>query len=217
MSNKHFHPSHSVPETTNEIILVKLLLEQLLFSDIKVNIKDDLIRAIEIGIATFYPTLAIHLEERIEPIIDYLIFNNLLGLNEGKEGFWTIPTTFEEKLSYQRINAFEFRKFISFLFKFTKRRAYNELVRNTSTKEESNSLLLDFYAFLSYTYALYLNEIGSSIPIYLSSKAIYNVSCNLFEKAFDLDKEYIVCCNVTELVKTYFVCIKFLVDSYFPE
>ena len=216
MSNDYFQePLSKGSEDTTKIILIKLLIEQLQQTPIEISSKADLIYALEIGLFTFYPPLTLQFNDQLENFIDYLMITNQLTIN--KEDFWLLPTTINERLQFKRINSFEFKKFITFLIKFTNKRAKGQLIRNATSKKEENSLLLEFYSLLSYTYSIYLNEIGSTAPIQLNLKGINIVSANLFEKAYDLEKEFIVCSNVNELVKNYFVCIKFLVDSYFPE
>ncbi len=217
MSNSYFQRSVSKAKCEDDILLIRILLEQLQDSEVHLVSKKDIVNGIEIGLSSFYPHLAIKLGDKLEEIIQQMFFDNIISFQEDMKKIWVMPASLEERLKFKRLQFFEFKKFINILIKFTNKRAKGQLVRNAKDKDEGNSLLLEFYAFLSYVYALYLFELGSTIPIYFRAEKINEIADNLFERAYELDKEFIVCCNVSELIKNYFICIKYLVDSYFPE
>lgn len=212
MLNDYIQRSLSVAKSNKSIILFKLFIEEILQADVRITTKRDLLNALDIGFSTFYPEMAISMIEENELLLDNMIEEGILVLNQ--EGCNIVPFTTEERLKFH-LEKFEFRKFLSFLMKFTNKRAKQQLVRSVKSIEEKNSLLLEFYAFLSYNYALFLHEKEIETPIYPNLDEINLISINVFERAYDLEKEYIVCSNVMELEKNYFACIKLLVDGYF--
>lgn len=217
MSNFYFQGSVSKADSEDKTVLIRIFLEQLQEANINIVSKEDVINAIEIGLSSFYPYIAISIGEKLDDIIEKMIKNNIINFTEENKKIQVIPASLDEKLKFKRVEYFEFKRFISFLVKFTNKRAKAQLARNVKSVDEKNSLLLEFYAFLSYIYALYVYELGSTVPVYFKAEIINDIADNLFERAYEMDKEFIICCNVTELVKNYFVCIKFLVDSYIPE
>lgn len=217
MSNSYFQKTAYKVESEDKILLVRIFLEQLQDAEVQLVSKEDIVHSVEIGLSSFYPHIAINIGENLDVIIEQLLLTNVISFQKDSKKILVIPASLEEKLKFKRLEFFEFRQFISFLIKFTNKRAKAQLVRNAKSSDEKNSLLLEFYAFLSYVYALYVYELGSTVPIYFKAEKINEIADNLFERAYELDKDFIVCSNVTELVKNYFVCIKFLVDSYFPE
>lgn len=212
MNKDYFQRALSVVDSASTSILFKLLVEEIQEAEVNVFTKEDLLNALDIGLSTFNPELAIALIEENELLLEKMIEDGILELNE--KGCNIVPSTPDERSKFH-MEKFEFRKFLSFLIKFTNKRAKQQLVRSGKSKEEKNSLLLEFYAFLSYNYALYLHEQEIETPIYPTIDEMNIISANVFERAYDLDKEYIVCSNVTELEKNYFASIKLLVDGHF--
>lgn len=214
MINDYIQRSLSVAKSNNCIVLLKLFIEEILQADVSITTKEDLLNALDIGFSTFYPEIAITMIEENELFLDNMIDEGILVLCQ--EGCSILPSTVQERSRFH-MEKFEFRKFLSFLIKFTNKRAKQQLVRSVKSKDEKNSLLLEFYAFLSYNYALYLHEHEIKTPVYPTLDEINLISANVFERAYDLGKEYIVCSNVNELEQNYFACIKLLVDGHFSK
>ena len=212
MLNEYFHGSVPVVDLKQKHNLVNQLVEELQFANIQVNIKKDLLNVLEIGLTTLYPSIAVSMIEEIELLLEKLLESNSIEIYNGK--IRTIPTSTCERLNFLNGNL-EFRNFISFLINFTNKESKRQLVRNLNSKEEENSLLLEYYAFLSYNYALFLLEKGTRLAIIPTIEEMNLISANVFERAYELDKEFIICSNVHELEKNYFACIKLLVDGYF--
>ncbi len=214
MFNDYFQGSASVGDSNQKYYLINQLLEELQFVNISINTKNDILNALEIGLATLYPSLAVTMIEDLEILLDDALERNKIEFHQG--GVRILPTSTSERVKFVG-TTLKYRNFLSFLINFTNKGSKSQLVRNAATREEENSLVLEYYAFLSYNYALFLLEKDASRTICPTTEEIYLISANVFDRAYELDKEFIICSNVSELEAHYFACIKLLVDGHFKE